>query len=181
MKRILLMSALAAFVFGATAQKAMAGLYVEPYLGYEKGTLDTGGTSDDDITGTGFGVRLGYSMLSLAFGAEYGTLGGTQEDSSGTESDFDITDMGLFVSYEFPVMFRVFATYILDAKADDGGGEASGDGMKFGVGYTGFPFIVINLEKISRNYDTYDSNGGGSSAIDVKSDSLMLSVSLPLP
>jgi hypothetical protein len=87
--------------------------------------------------------------------------------------------MGLFVSYEFPILLRVYATYILSSKADTGQpADIEGSGMKLGVGWTGLPFVVINLEMTNRTFDEYD---GQPLTNEIDLNTYALVVSLPLP
>ena len=173
MKRFLpLIAALTFSVFAAG--QAQAGIYIEPFIGYETGETE----ENDDYTGVGFGARLGYQMLGLAFGAEYASSGLTIKYTDGSaDQDADTTDLGLFVSYQFPILFRVFATYFLDSTAEAGAAEFTGNGgTRLGVGYTGLPFVVINFEMLNRKYDTLKF-GAISSSQDSDIKGYMLSVS----
>jgi hypothetical protein len=149
---------------------------VEPFLSYEMGEADNG-TASVDATGTTFGVRAGGSTLGFIYGLEYQTGSITVEDPAGDE-DYDLTDMGVFVGFEFPVLIRAYATYYFSHKAEPPtGSDIEGDGgIKLGVGFTGLPFVSINLEKMTR---AYDKSGGAT--IDQEIDTTILSVSLPLP
>ena len=110
MKKLLAVMAIAIF----SATQAHAGFMVEPYLGYETGTSGQG-SSEDDYTGTAFGARLGYSMVGFMFGADYMAGSGTVDDTPSL--DVKSTNLGAFIGYEFPVMFRVYASYFFDSKA----------------------------------------------------------------
>jgi hypothetical protein len=156
-----------------TAATAHAGFYIEPFLGYEMGDSD-----GDDVTGTAVGARIGMSTLGFAYGVEYNMTSLTVDSTP--EQDADLTDLGVFVSYEFPILFRVFATYSLKSTFELGSSELTGTGVRFGVGYTGLPFIVINVEKFTRTYDEVTSNGVTTDA-DLEGDSTVVSISLPLP
>lgn len=156
---------------------ANAGLEVEPYLGYTiDGTLSQAGATDSDLSGVGMGARLGYGFLPLlGAGVEF-YKGNLTADASGTESDFEPTDIGIYASVDFPILVRAWATYVLSSKVDVAAGEFSGSGFKLGVGFTGLPFVSINLEYTTINYDELN----GSSATDVDRSGIMLGVSLPL-
>lgn len=174
MKKLLL--ALSMLTFTSVAQ---AGFMIEPYVGYETGSSKQSGSPDSDYTGTTLGARLGYGMLGLSFGLDYTMASGTIDETTPPDTDVDATDMGLFVSYEFPILLRVYATYILSSKADVGQPEdIEGSGMKLGVGFTGLPFVVINLEMTNRTFDEYD---GQPITPEIDLNTYALVVSLPLP
>lgn len=169
---------------------SQAGIFVEPFVGYEFGNASDDDTPNDDkISGVHYGARLGYSMLGLAFGAEYsGSSIDFKSKNVGTvDSDITTTDIGLFVGYTFPIMFRVYGTYFLSseytAKASGAPNiDLSGDGgLRLGVGYTGLPFISLGLEYIERKYD--EAKIGNNPKFDSKSklESYLITVSLPLP
>lgn len=176
MKKLFIAAAIA--IFGAS--QASAGIMIEPYLGYETGKVKSAGTPDDDYTGTIFGARLGYSMVGLMFGVDYMTGSGTVE-STGGDTDIKPADLGVFVGYEFPVMFRAYFSYFFDSKASIDGAtvDFEGGATRFGVGFTGLPFVSINLEMITRTYDEF-SDG---TAIDPENtvETFALTISLPLP
>lgn len=167
--------------------QAHAGIYLEPYLGYAMGTsegsIDISGfgtvTIDDEDTGTVIGGKVGYSMLGLAFGADYAMFDIDSEESDGEETSSDVTALGAFVQYTFPILIKVSATYILDASIESESSEGSGSGYKIGVGYTGLPFISINFDLISINYDELTATGLTITSADITADYKMLSVSLP--
>lgn len=165
----------AAALIGMFAVNAHAGFYIEPYLGYEFGeSEDPSGT--DDHAGTMMGARIGWAKLGFAVGLDYQT--GSVEVDDTPKYDVDISDLGLFVGYDFPVIpLRVYGTYFFDSKAEPditGASELSGSGMRFGVGFTGLPIVNINLEKIMRDYDEMD---GASGDPEIEIDAMMLSVS----
>jgi len=172
MKKILLTLSLALFA----APAANAGFMIEPYVGYETGDFESGSTKDD-YTGIMYGARLGYGMLGFSFGVDYSTGSGEVDDTP--SFDAEPTDLGAFIAYEFPIMLRVYATYIVDAKiALDSGTDdiEEGSGTKFGIGWTGLPFVVINLEMTKKSYDKQGNND-----IDAEINSYALVVSIPLP
>jgi len=167
--------------------RANAGLLVEPVLGYNLSgsmTTDIGGFEDvSGGTGLGMGARLGYTNLGLQVGVDYLKSSITMDDDTVDEA-INMTEMGAFVGFKFPVLLRVYAGYIFSANADTEVGTAEckfseGSGTKFGVGFTGLPFINVNVEYRSGSFDKTEVND-----VEVDSDStykaLMLSLSLPL-
>ena len=179
MKRIF--AILAVLILGS--QSAQAGIMIEPYLGYVVGgEIDDGGGATADPAGTLFGARLGFRTLGFMAGVDYqtGTIEAQDWTDNAEDSDSDVTDLGVFVGYEFPILFRVYFSYFFDSKSEPEGstGELEGSGTRLGVGYTGLPFVAINLELLSHSYDEFD---GSALSSDFTADSYVLSVSLPLP
>jgi Outer membrane protein beta-barrel domain len=158
---------------------AHAGIYLEPYLGYLSGTSTQQGSEDGKMKGVAFGARAGYSILGLAFGAEYAT--GQLKDDSTPENDLTPADAGVFVGYTFPILFRAYATYFPKSKwkSDDGTNsyDLEGKAMKLGVGFTGLPLVVINLEYLTNEFNKFD---GQDLTNKIEGKAYMLSVSLPL-
>lgn len=172
MKKILMIFT-AVFTMSSVSQ---ASINVEPFLGY----TFSGEVGTSDLTGVGYGARVGYDLaLGLGFGAEYFQGSYTAENTAGVESDFEPTDIGVYVSYDFPILVRAWATYVISGKEDSGAAELSGNGFKVGVGFTGLPFVAINLEYTTINYDESET-AGVTTAIDRDRDGIMLNVSLPL-
>jgi hypothetical protein len=149
------------------ASQAQAGLYLEPYLGYAFGSSETKGktagttTNKHDYNVPYLGGRVGYGMMGLSLGLDYSmTLGDYDIDVSSpagtTNTDkYANTALGVFANFDFPVLpLRVWGTYFLDwesetktsTTAGNVGDTDSGKGIGLGVGFTGLPFLAINLE-----------------------------------
>jgi hypothetical protein len=161
---------------------AQAGFMIEPYLGYETGTLKQTGSEEIKHKGTNLGARLGYQILGLKFGLDYMQGTQTSEQTGSADGDYKPIDMGAFVGYEFPFLLQVYASYFVSSKASVSPSSLSGDltgkGTRVGIGWTGLPFVVINLEMITRSYEKwgeYDLDGK------LEGTSTGLSLSLPLP
>lgn len=153
---------------------AMASLYLEPYLGYETGKMENPGSSEN-VAGTNLGLKLGYESLGFALGADY-MRGSLKVDSSPSQTGTN-QDLGIFAQFTFPILVKVSGTYFFSNEFEDTG-KLTGSGTKIGVGYTGLPFVSLNLDLISIHYNKF-KNGG---TVDVDGDrkTWMLSVSLPL-
>ena len=171
----------ATFIFLGINQEAKAGLLLEPYLGYVSGTQKQ--TSKANYTGSEVGARVGYSFFGFAFGADY-QMGNYTDDSSPKDT---ITqgDFGAFVAFKFPVLFRVYATYVpsSELKLKYSGGSSTlkdGTATKIGVGFTGLPFININLEMITAEYGKA-STSGVSSTLSPKSKTSGYALSISAP
>jgi hypothetical protein len=142
-------------------QAAQAGLLLEPYLGFVSGEAKQATTSK--YTGTSYGARVGYTMLlGFAAGIDYNAMNFT--DDSSPKNDLTSGDLGVFIAYKFPVLLRTYATYVPSASIDSkSNGTTStlkaGNSLKLGVGFTGLPFINVNLEYISGSYSDIESAG----------------------
>lgn len=156
-----------------TPQKANAQMMFEPWLGYEIGNREVGGSSDD-LSGYDFGLRAGVNQSALAFGVEY-ALGKLTVDASGGNQDLDVTDIGAFAMYRFS-MLRVWFNYIFNTTAEtEGGGEYKGDGIKLALGVPISGQLNLNFEKVDRKYKKYN---GSSLGTDVKHDSFIIGLGL---
>jgi hypothetical protein len=167
-------------------ERVYAGLYFEPYVGYAVGTVDgkIGSTNIDvDSTSSVFGAKLGGTILGMvAIGGEYMAMKNNDDDKTSADDDgsSDSTFTGLFAQFSFPVLFKVSATYFLSAKYENTDNvDMEGTGTKISVGFTGLPFVAINLDMINATFDEGSSNGT-KQTVDVDQSSTMLSVSLPL-
>lgn len=167
-------------LFFAFVVNAKADILVEPYVGINVGgTIENSDSSlDEDLSGTALGARLGWQQLGLFLALDYRI---TSMEYSVGSADIDV-DENLYsavVGYDFPILFRVWGQYVLGGEGKIGG---DGDG-KFknpsgtilGVGFTGLPFVSLNLEMANYKYDKVDS-----SSTDTDISTYLLSVSLPL-
>ena len=150
--------------FFCLTEQAQAGVLVEPYLGFSiagdgESTISTV-NYDFSYSSVTYGGRLGYSFLGLMGGLDYSMQSFKADvDAGGTETkkDVDKSQLGLFVGYDFPILLRAWATYFLSAKADFTDYEfKSGGGYALGVGFTGLPFVSINLEYRDLEYDKFE-------------------------
>lgn len=164
-------------LFFAFVMQAKAAVMIEPYVGYAvNGNIDVSGGSDEDYTGTTLGGRLAWKQLGLFVG---GDIRRSTYDVDG--DDLTETLYSAVVGYEFPILVRVYGQYIL-------GGEGTIDktidtdlsdpsGTILGVGFTGLPFVSLNLEMVNYKYDTVET---GPFESDSDSSHYLLSVSLPI-
>ena len=164
---------------------ASAGLLIEPLVGFSKGEVTT--TSDGiakdkfDFTGMSYGGRLGYQQLGFQLGLDYLNSNNNVDDNDW--DSYTSSEWAGFVGFEFPVLLRVYAGYIFSAT-----GEADyqnlkvdfieGSGTKFGIGFTGLPFVDINLEYRSVTYGDAEVSGAKVGQ-EQTYDAYMLSFSLP--
>ena len=107
--------------------------------------------------GVAGGMRLGYSSLGLAVGADFSLGYWTSlykenlTPSQGKETIIPYLP-GLFVSYKLPLLFRAYATFIPHTRvqfSDQNNTSKycnSSRGVKLGLSYFSLPFISINVE-----------------------------------
>ena len=180
---------------------AQAGILIEPYIGFSlAGTGDfTAGSNQYDESYSTFptlGGRLGFGTMGFMAGVDYSMQ---SFDLTSTRNVTEFEDavskkqLGVFVGYNLPMMLRFWGTYYLSSSLE-GEDPASattvidvreefsdGGGYALGVGFTGFPFISINLEYRTIEYDKYELNGVTVSNYNEKLDlsEVMISVSAP--
>lgn len=163
-----------AFTFGANAD-----FLLEPYLGYHVGKIKQGSVSDT-AKGVSLGGRVGFQTVGFMGGLDYMT--GSWTDDHNPNRTLTPTDLGVFVGFNFPVMLRVYGVYNFSTKMKMSGGGVNqtldgGDGIKLGVGFTGLPFVSVNLEYITQTYKKAD---GATMLNQVENNMYGLTVSLPL-
>lgn len=185
-KILLLLSTL--FIYSVNTQ---ADLLLEPYLGYAIGSGETGSTYEYDYTTPQIGARIGYQMLGVMAGIDYSMSTGkfdldTTTTATGAESSskYKKNQLGLFVGYNLPILFRVWGTYYLNVKTEDDIApitENSGSGYALGAGFTGLPFVSLNLEYRTYSFDESETSGV-TTTLNPETDfnEIFLSVSLPL-
>jgi hypothetical protein len=174
-KKIYQLLLLLGLAFGTNAH---ADLLIEPLVGYSFGRYTTTTPSEDDetINGTSYGGRLGYSNLGLQLGVDYLNSNVNVKDEN---DDLKATEWAGFVGFKFPILFRVYAGYVFSGSGELGNLDFSkGTGMKAGVGFTGLPFININLEYRKIAYDEVKV-GSVELSDDYGYNAYMISLSLP--
>ena len=160
------------------AGHSFAGLVVEPYLGAgsvaQKFTVSGLDLADPDTeTSSVVGARLGYSFLLLSAGIDY---------EMQTVDDVNMTNMAAFVGVDFPILVRAWAKYYVSSSFDvDGASDFEfKDGYAVGVGFTGLPFVSLNLELQNLNYSYTKTEATVDYDVDHSLAATVLSVSLPL-
>lgn len=168
---------------------ASAGFLIEPYAAYRLGSYENSSNNGEwSYDSPQLGARLGYTFATFMGGLDY-SFGSAdfKADSANTADDgkWKETSLAVFAGVELPVLLRAWASYFVkqefeDDEGADAGTTISGDGFGFGVGFTGLPFVSINLEYRTFSYDEAESNTGTKTSIDTKSSEILLGVSLPL-
>ncbi|WP_347359660.1 hypothetical protein [Bdellovibrio sp.] len=174
MKKLLVVL-VAVLGFGSVSH---ADILIEPYLGYELGK-----TTDPDgkLTGSQLGLRLAYKTpLMLWVGADY-TLGNGEvdpDDNNLSKETAKRSTLSGVVGIDFPILLRAWVGVGLTNELKvDNAGTFKGKNVKLGVGFTGLPFVSLNLEYVKDTWDKLDSN---SLLTDAQNESYVFSVSLPL-
>lgn len=187
--------AMIAMVFGVSSA-AHAGILIEPYLGYGFGSLDykTVGASQeytDNMSGPGYGLRLGYQFILPWVALDYTGYSGTGKPGAPGEKDYDYSgnSLGAVVGVDLPVMFRFWAGYGFSnnftQKGTDGAADikAKGTYTKVGVGWTALPILSINFEYQMNDWKKVDAGAGEVDMKDVfstfKHNMYLISISAP--
>lgn len=161
-----------------------AALLVEPVVGFNLGSkLEfDGGESYSGGSGAAFGGRLGYQQLGFQLGVDY-LRSGLNMDDNDFDKDVTMSEWAGFIGFEFPILLRVYAGYIFAATGETEYNNVDlelkkGSGTKVGLGFTGLPFVDINLEFRQGTFDEYKL---GNATVDDKTDyqSYLISLSLP--
>jgi len=150
LKSTLILSVLAIFI---GVQSAQAGILIDPYVGAGShvsafDAVSSGSSvSDSSNSASVFGARLGYSFLLLSAGIDYQKM---------TVDDTELTNTSLFVGFDLPILVRAWAEYFLAADGDSDFNSAYKfkDGYGVGIGFTGLPFVSLNLEIQNINYES---------------------------
>ncbi|MBY0517757.1 MAG: porin family protein [Bacteriovoracaceae bacterium] len=163
---------------------AQADLLIEPAVGFNLGTKFSfeGGSDYTGGKGASYGGRLGYQNLGLQLGLDYLKSSIDMNDSA-LDKNVDTSEWGAFAGFKFPVLLRVYAGYIFSAtgttKSSGTDVELNkGSGYKAGIGFTGLPFVNINLEYRAGSFSEWKS-GTTTNEKSVDYSSIMLGLSLP--
>ena len=158
---------------------ARADLLLEPYVGYFMGNSEISGGYEEDFSGLSLGGRVGFQSFGFMLGGDFMT--GKWEDDGNPSMDVTPTNLGVFVGYNFPILLRVYGIYGFSSKlkheTTNYSNTYEGDSIRLGVGFTGLPFISINLEYFTAEYDEDDFGAQNPS---LESSGYGLTVSLPL-
>ena len=174
------------------ALKSDAGVLIDPYLGYLFPGNATQGPGDSfKFHGPVYGIRGGFQetvMLGFDFGKSYLKFKRGKpvyvlpRDYSGTYFSF-------FAGVSLPAIpLRFWASYYLYSEYEDGEGRGSGDsylGDGYGatIGFTGIPFLSLNLEFRMFRFDRFEDAISGEKTDlepDLLSNEILLTVSVPL-
>lgn len=197
MKKLLL-----CLTFISISFSAIADIMIEPYAGHVFGadgsTQFSSRSYESEYSGTMYGGRVGIWNAGFIAGFDYSKSSPEVEttlNGSTFKEKVDKSQMGLYIGYHFPILFRFWVSYFFNGKLE--GKKAfqqgtnqlftsrdsleDGTGYGVGLGWTGLPFISINLEYRTVEYETWIYNGSTLSGIDDKMDftEKILSISFP--
>jgi hypothetical protein len=180
-------------LFGCfVSSAANATFYIEPYAGYEQGTLKmqetytlngVKKTGEDGASEHGviYGGRVGLSFLMITLGGEY--QGGAPVVNGNT--GHTMQDYGPFLQVSIPFV-TVRGTYFMGSewkvKGTSSSVTYSGRGFKGGLGFSFIPFVSVNLEYVSVKYDEAESSKSSLKfqSVDNSRNGVILSLSVPL-
>jgi len=150
------------------------------------GNADYNG-ADVSYHGPEYGARLGGQWLGFMAGLDYAhSTFTTKATALGTSVEVDKKRdlLGVFVGYNLPIMFRAWATYYFSGKTTNtetvgtnlNGNYTKGNGTEIGVGFTGLPFLSINLQY---RMSTQDETQSGALNPELKTKEFLIGVSAP--
>ena len=176
------------------SHQAKADLLIEPYFGAGIGEMkasysDGSGDLKYNTDGINVGARIAVALPIVYFGADFDLQVSQAKTDSNPHSYFgntNLTSQALFgfVGVHLPLL-RAWAGYgVLDRLnfASSNGYSArqfSGTAMKVGVGFTGLPFIDLNVEYIASTFTDRPSIGGATFD-KATQGTVVFSASLPL-
>lgn len=172
--------AVLAAIFVLQVSNSAHAFYIEPYIGVGfLGDAETGSTSDKS-SHTALGLRAGTSIVGLAFAGLDASMMKSKLDFSGSPK-FDRTTIGVVAGIDLPLIKAWFGYNLKDDwKGDNVSYDYVGKSTKLGVGFGMLPFIEINLEYLMYSADEVETSSTTVDS-DFKDNSVILSVSLPLP
>jgi hypothetical protein len=91
---------------------SQASFLLEPYAGLNFGSnwVADGETDKDPISGTTIGGRAGVQRMGFMIGLD-GMIS-TWDIEGNINEEISVTSYGVFVGYDFPIMLRLWGTYI---------------------------------------------------------------------
>ena len=174
MRNLSLLSVLGLFLFVNTAK---AGFLIEPYVGtgQYKSTLDLANQDEESDSLTAMGARLGFGFL----GTLYAGIDYANQTTAVGDDDASMTNTAVFFGVDLPILVRAWAKYYIGSSIDidDFNNDVEfKDGYSMGLGFTGLPFVSLNLELQTINYTVEFGN----TDVDLATAATVFSISLPL-
>ena len=182
----------------ALAPFSHAGLLIEPQLGYILSGSSTftplASSYTEKYTGTKYGVKLGYQTFGVMGGLNYQhatyNLDSTCPSCSTTSATTSMKqdEVGVFVGVNAPILLRAWVGYNFYDKETatstssyySSGNYHKGSSTELGAGFTGIPFLSLNLIYRMLNYTSSSANYGAGSNYSATPKELEIAVSLPL-
>lgn len=167
---------------------AYGGVLIEPHWGYNLiGKVEDGTSNTIKYNGNQYGARFGLQSFGFMGGLDYTHSTFVYKTAVvPAESDEKSRDqIGIFVGYKFPILLRFWGEYNFFDKtkqAANGSNHSSGyytkgHGSTVGVGYTGLPFLSVNLEYKT---SSYDQSSTGALNPKLTTREVVLGVSIPI-
>ena len=168
-----------AVVFGL-AGVSHAGVLIEPYVGYESGTLTSKTGGDGKVTGSQYGLRLAYKLPVMFWLGVDGTMGKitVKPDNGGASVDWDRTMFSAVAGVNFPILLRGWVSYGFSNEVKTDNSKMKGNSMKVGLGYSPIPFVSLNVEYLSETFTDVET-GGVTASTDSKNSGYIVSLSVP--
>ena len=182
--------------FSLSANVSLASLHVEPIIGYSFGVSEHNESSDlieYFYHSSELGARVGWSYLGAHLGAEcFIKLPFKKDNTSGNGSiNFDNVIsryLGGFAEYHLPLLFIIRGRVIISTQFEVENGNNKGDiyfgnGYGVGVGFTGLPLVVLNIDYRKYEFDEFeDATTSTTSGLDekFKGHEVLFSASIPL-
>ncbi len=189
------LAAFAVLAITLLSKSTYAGVLIEPFLGYNVGTLETKDTSDKTVSNVmsapTYGLRLGYKVLLFWLAADYvASNGNATPDDSSAKYDYSASTIGATVGVDLILGLRFYAGYGADTtltqKKTTRDIVFKGTSTKGGIGFSPIPLLSLNLEYSINKFNRVDKVAdAGFKDIDtyyksVDNSMLMASVSIPL-
>ena len=166
------------------SEKSRAEFLLEPFGGISLNQKWDDGTNTGAFSGAVIGARAGFHKMGFSFGFDARQSTVSITPTTGSAYDAEHSQIGLMAAYEFPVMVRVWASSVLTStlKNSDTDYEFSdASGSTFGIGYTGLPYLSMNVEMATTSYSKGKAKADSTkSSIDLSLSYILLSISLPL-
>lgn len=159
-----------------------ASFLLEPYGGvnFASNWVADGETDKDPISGGTIGGRAGVQRMGFMMGLD-GKISSWDLEGN-IEEEIIVTSYGLFIGYDFPILLRVWGTYVFGGTGtvEDVGEYLNPTGHTFGIGYKIFPFISLNFESGSIKFTEFESEDGTNTEREDTATYYLLSISIPL-
>jgi hypothetical protein len=151
---------------------SVAGVLIEPQLGYTLSGSKGGSFGNVPLAAKGsgveYGARLGYQFLGLMGGFNYQHASLSVDstivsvDNATLSNTFKKDSLGVFIGFNAPILIRAWLGYNFSEKITctstnnhfDDGDYFKGNSTELGIGFTGLPFLSMNLIYKMDNYTT---------------------------
>lgn len=169
---------------------AFAGVFLEPYVGYQTGdttselsiTAPVAATVSNDTKAKGiaFGGKIGVIAFHMALGVDY-LHSDLETKDDGDTTKYKEDNFGPFVSIPLFASFRLNGSYYPTAKIkDDDKTEFEGSGYKVGLSMRLISMIHLSVDYMSTEYDDVTIPGSTVSNFTADKKTTLISLSVPL-